>query len=555
MKLNGAEIIIRLLEREGIDTVAGIPGSSNLPLYSALSRSSIRHVLTRHEQGAGFIAQGMARSTGKTAVCFATSGPGVTNLITPIADAKLDSVPVVAITGQVPCGMIGTDAFQEVPTYGMTMPITRHNYLVKNPKDLLWVLPEAFAIARSGRPGPVLIDVPKDVQTAGVEVDTWPLPSEPRPPRKLPPRKIERIAEMINRSRRPLLYAGGGIISAGASGLLAALARRNTIPVALTLMGLGAFPPDDPLYLGMLGMHGARVTNHLLDETDLLLAFGARFDDRAIGRAGDFCPHASIIHIDVDPSEIDKVKRSSCSLAGDIGTALEALLPLIEENTRPEWIRCVMKMKGDHPGDYPSPAGPMDPPGFIRETARQAGANAIVATDVGQHQMWVAQFYPFMRPRTLLTSSGLGTMGFGLPAAIGAALANPERTVICFTGDGSFQMNIQELATLAELDLNVKIFLMNNGHLGLVRQQQELFYGGNYIASRFERRLDFASIARDFGVHGIAMDGGDDPSLVIANALAASGPCVVDIPVHYGENVYPMVPPGAANRVMIGGRA
>ncbi len=552
MKLSGAEIIVRSLERQGIEIVTGIPGGSNLPIYNALHKSAIRHILARHEQGAGFIAQGMARSTGKAAVCLATSGPGVMNLLTAIADAKLDSVPVVAITGQVPSFMIGTDAFQEVDTYGMTLNITKHNFLIKKAEDLLHVIPRAFSIAEGGRKGPVVIDVPKDVQLEEVNFREWP-ESGKSMPSKVPvdERKMERIAHMINRSKRPVIYAGGGIISADAAGVLYELAQKNSIPVVLTLMGLGGFPPHDPLYAGMLGMHGGKSTNYALDEADLLLAFGVRFDDRAIGKVSEFCPGASIIHIDVDDSEIDKIKKSNISMAADIRPVLAMLIPAIEENERQEWLARIHSLKEEHLPVSSRSGDPFDPLRLIRFISTVAEPDAIITTDVGQHQMWVAQAYPITRSRTLLTSGGLGTMGFGLPAAIGAALANPDRQVICISGDGSIQMNIQELATLAELDLNVTVIIMNNQRLGLVRQQQELFFDGNYIASRFERRLSFAAIGREFGIRSVDLNGVSDPRPGIKELFSRSGPSIIDVPIHSGENVFPMVPPGAANREMI----
>ena len=474
MRYSGAEIIIKLLERQGIKIIAGIPGGANLPLYSALNRSSsIRHILTRHEQGAGFIAQGMARSTGRAAVCFATSGPGATNLITAIADAKLDSVPVVAITGQVSSSLIGSDAFQEVDMYGLTVPITKHNYLAKSARDLLQILPESFRIAESDRPGPVAIDVPKDVQQEEVDIEAWPLMLNNRDSAEPDTDRIEQIAELINKSKRPLLYVGGGIIQSGAHGLLYELATKASIPVTSTLMGLGCFPPDDPLYLGMLGMHGSRATNYIINEADLLLAFGVRFDDRATGNAEKFCPNATIVHVDIDPSEINKIKQAHVSISGDIGTVLKHMIPLVNRDARPDWLALANRMRADYPCLMPDRNDRRHPINIIKTISGLAGPDTIVATDVGQHQMWVAQAYPFQHPRTLLTSGGLGTMGFGLPAAIGAALANPGKRIICFSGDGSLLMNIQELATLADWQLDVTIILFQNGHLGLVRQQQE----------------------------------------------------------------------------------
>ena len=551
MKRNGAEIIIQALERQGIKIIAGIPGGANLPIYNALYKSHIRHILARHEQGAGFIAQGMARTTGKAAVCFATSGPGVTNLITAIADAKLDSVPLVAITGQVASSMIGTDAFQEVDTFGMTLNITKHNYLVKDVRDLPYIIDEAFRIAETGRPGPVLIDVPKDVQLAELDFDHWPdIPSEPDH-REIDTEKIAEIARIMNAAQRPLIYAGGGIVHAHAAEALYALAKKNSIPVVLTLMGLGAFPPDEPLYLGMVGMHGKPCTNYILDEIDLLLAFGVRFDDRAIGKVKEFCPQASIIHIDIDGSEIDKIKKSTISLVADIKDALEHITPLIEDNRREKWTGRIETIKSEHPLPPPQSNDPLNPLNLIQSISEIARHDTIITTDVGQHQMWVAQGYPFRMPRTFLTSGGLGTMGFGLPTAIGAALANPDKQIICISGDGSIQMNIQEMATLAELGLNVAVIIMNNQHLGLVRQQQELFFNGNYIASKFDSRLDFAAIGRQFGIRGIALSETIDPVKTIELMLKEKGPCIIDVPIHYSENVFPMVPPGAANREMI----
>ena len=551
MKRKGAQLIIEALERQGVEIVAGIPGGANLPIYDALYRSPIRHILARHEQGAGCIAQGMARSTGKAGVCLATSGPGVTNLITAIADAKLDSVPLVAITGQVPRSMIGTDAFQEVDTYGMTMNITKHNYLVKDAMELPRVIGEAFRLAQSGRPGPVLIDVPKDVQMQEVEFDTWPEAAPHAGHPGVDAAAAGEIARMINEARRPLIYAGGGITASGAGARLCRLARKNSIPVTLTLMGLGTMSPDDPLYLGMVGMHGAPYTNYILDEVDLLLAMGARFDDRAVGKVSQFCPGASIVHIDIDASEIDKIKRCHICAVADVKEALDRIVPLVRDDPRKEWMGCVETLKNEHPLPISRDADPLNPWNIITTISAAADADAIITTDVGQHQMWVAQAYPFCRPRTLLTSGGLGTMGFGLPAAIGAALAHPGKQVICISGDGSIQMNLQDLATLADLDLRVVVVIMNNQHLGLVRQQQELFFKGNFIASRFDSRLDFAAIGRQFGIRGINLKDAIDPATSMETMLRSKGPCIIDIPIHYGENVFPMVPPGSANREMI----
>lgn len=554
MKMNGAEITITLLERQGVSIITGIPGGGNLPLYRALAASRIRHVLARHEQGAGFIAQGMARTTGAPAVCFATSGPGVTNLLTAIADAKLDSVPLVAITGQVPLNLMGTDAFQEVDTYGLTLPLTKHNFLVRSAGELLRVIPEAFAIAMSGRPGPVVVDIPKNVQMETLAVTAWPEPGRRSCGCATDETVISAIADMINRSARPVLYAGGGIAASGTYLELRALAEKNSIPVAMTLMGLGCMPYDHHLSLGMLGMHGARHTNHILDEADLLIALGARFDDRATGIAREFCRHAAIVHVDIDRAEIDKIRDSSVSVAADLADVMAPLLAMVAVDRRKEWAARIDAIKTLYPPRTKRHEAERHPAKFIERVRRHAGDDAMVTTDVGQHQMWVAQHYGFSRPRQFLTSGGLGTMGFGIPAAIGAALASPGRRVLCFAGDGSFYMNMQELATLRELGLDVKIFVLDNGGLGLVRQQQELFYGGVFIASDFGFTPDYCALAESFGIRGFRYDE-DDPDASLQDMFAHEGPALMRVPVHVAEKVYPIVPPGAANRDMIGGEA
>jgi len=554
MKLSGAEIIIKLLERQGIDTIAGIPGGANLPLYDALGQSdSIRHILTRHEQGAGFIAQGMARVTGKPAVFFATSGPGATNTLTAIADAKLDSIPIICITGQVPLSMIGTDAFQEVDTYGLSVPITKHNFLVRSAEDLLEVIPAAFRIASSGRPGPVVVDVPKDVQMAMVEFDAWPETGERGQTEELIPAEIRRAADMINKAERPVLYLGGGVIQSDSAAEALTLAEKASIPSAMTLMGLGVIPTDNPLCLGMLGMHAARYTNMALEECDLLVAVGVRFDDRATGKVPEFCPNAKVIHMDIDPSELDKIKTSTASVTGDVLDIFKALIPLVEGNEREAWNTQVQALKDDHPMLIPHAEDPTSAYGVVLKAAELAGEAAIVCTDVGQHQMRTAQAYPFKHPRQWLTSGGLGTMGFGMPASIGAALAAPDRPVICFSGDGSIMMNIQDLATAMEYDIPIKIILTNNNALGLVRQQQDLFYGKRYFASDYSRSVDFIKIADGFGINTHDLGTSSDPAKTLEEALAEPGPSLIHVPLSPDDPVYPMVPPGAANSEMIGG--
>jgi acetolactate synthase I/II/III large subunit len=553
MRYNGAEIIIKSLERQGIEIVTGIPGGSNLPLYNALYKSQIRHILARHEQGAGFIAHGMARSTGKPAVCFATSGPGVTNLLTAIADAKLDSVPLIAVTGQVPTSLIGTDAFQEVDTYSLTIPITKHNFFARSAAELPSIMAEAFDLATAGRPGPVVVDVPKDVQLDEVEVAEWPHVSRGGNHSSVDISAVRRAAQMVNQARNPVIYGGGGIMVSGAHEAMYELSKKNTVPAALTLMGLGCFPPEDPLYLGMLGMHGALSTNMILEEADLLLALGVRFDDRAIGNVKHFCPKASIIHVDIDDAEIDKIRRVDLLIRGDLGTILKTLVPLVEHSQRRDWVSRIAELKSLYPSTGYDGEDGLHPINILKAVSAAVPKDAIVTTDVGQHQMWVAQSYPFRHPRSLLTSGGLGTMGFGLPAAIGAAIANPGRQIICVSGDGSLQMNIQEMATLAELNLPVVVVLFNNGHLGLVRQQQEMFYEKNYIASKFACRLDFAAIGREFGIRGYRVNEASSLHRALSEALSCPGPCIIDISVDERQNVLPIVPPGAANRDMIGG--
>ena len=556
IKKNGAEIIINLLERQGVRTIAGIPGGANLPLYDALAQSdSIRHVLTRHEQGAGFIAQGMARVTGLPAVCFATSGPGATNILTSIADAKLDSVPIICITGQVPHTMIGTDAFQEVDTYGLTIPITKHNFLVRSAAELLQVIPEAFCIAASGRPGPVLIDVPKDVQVEQVEFDDWPQPGCPQTLPDCDLFRVKRAAELINAARRPILYLGGGANQSRSASLAAQLVEKASIPTTMTLMGLGTLPTDHPLAIGMLGMHAARYTNMVMEECDLLIAAGVRFDDRATGKVAEFCPNAKIIHIDIDSSELNKIKTAHVEVRGDVGEVLQVLLPLVKANPRSDWLAMVADFKEKYPLWLPGVDDPRSPYGLIVQAAQLLDDEAIIVTDVGQHQMRTAQAYPFRRPRQWLTSGGLGTMGFGLPTAIGASLAYPDKTVVCFSGDGSLLMNIQELATAVEQNANVKIVLMNNNSLGLVHQQQELFFDRRIYASDYQWRVDFIKIAEGFGMRGCDLDGSNDPKGMLEDAFRTRGPCLIHASIDVNEMVYPMVPPGAANKSMIGGEA
>ncbi len=544
MQYSGASLLIELLKRQGIEVVAGIPGGANLPLYDALGQSGLRHVLVRHEQAGGFLAQGIARSRGTAAACFATSGPGATNLLTAIADAKLDSIPIVAVTGQVPMSLVGTDAFQEVDTYGMSIPVTKHNFLVRSAEDLLEVVPEAFRIALSGRQGPVLIDVPKDVQQARMDLDALPEPGAADPAPEPDGALLASMARMIASAERPLLYVGGGVIASGAEEEVRALSAACGIPVVSTLMGLGIMEVGDPLYLGMLGMHGSLATAHAVDRTDLLIALGVRFDDRATGAIAGFAPRARVMHLDIDEAEIGKIRRPDISAACDVRRALKRLNRLVARADRPAWRAEVETLKRDHPLEPPRDES--HPGALMTRLAALAPRESVVAVDVGQHQMWAAQWWPVRRPRQFLTSGGLGTMGFSLPAGMGAALANPESTVVVLTGDGSLLINIQELATIAENQMDIKICVLNNGHLGLVRQQQELFYGKRYVASRFDTRPDFAAIARGFGIPACTVRIPYEED-ALARAFAARGPMLLDIELPETENVYPMVPPGKSN--------
>jgi len=550
-RFTGAQLIVHLLERQGITIVTGIPGGTVLPLYDALSQSTqIRHVLARHEQGAGFIAQGMARTQGKPAVCMACSGPGATNLVTAIADARLDSIPLVCITGQVPSSMIGTDAFQEVDTYGISIPITKHNYLVRDIRELPQVISDAFRIAQSGRPGPVWIDIPKDIQTAEIELDALPEPGSTAPAPAFSIESVQEAAEMINQAQRPVLYLGGGVINAPEQ--VRTLAEKASLPTTMTLMALGMLPKQHPLSLGMLGMHGARSTNFIRHEADLLVVLGARFDDRAIGKTETFCPNAKIIHVDIDRAELGKIKQPHCAIQGDVGEVLDQLIPQIAEDTRDAWRDTVAQLQQEFPANMPGADDPLSHYGLINAVAACVDDSAIITTDVGQHQMWTAQAYPLNRPRQWLTSGGLGTMGFGLPAAIGAALANPDRKVLCFSGDGSLMMNIQEMATAAENQLDIKIILMNNEALGLVHQQQSLFYKQGVFAATYPGTINFMQIAAGFGLHTCDLNAAADPHAALQEIISHPGPALIHVRTDAEQKVYPMVPPGAANTEMVG---
>ncbi len=551
MKISGAQLIIKLLERQGISQIAGMPGGANLPMYDALLQSDIKHVLVRHEQSAGFIAQGIARVTGKAAVCFASSGPAATNLITAIADAKLDSIPVVAITGQVPSPMLGTDAFQEIDTFGLMLPITKHNYLVRSVEELLEVIPEAFSIALSGRPGPVAIDIPKDVQNQMIEIEQWPEPGSVAPLAQPSCSELEQIQKMIDSAQRPMLMVGAGVINADASEQLVQLAEKLDIPAVTTFLGLSVFPHGHPLNMGMLGMHGTKATSIALEECDLLIGAGVRFDDRATGKISEFCPQASVIHIDIDESEIGKLKTPTFAVNADVGSAIRSLLHMTPSCQRIEWHARIQYLKAKHAINIPDHGKLSNPYCLLQQTAEIAGENTNVHTDVGQHQMWTAQVYPFNRPRQWSSSGGLGTMGYGLPAAIGSALADPERMALLFSGDGSILINIQELDTAVEHNLNLKIVLLNNRSLGLVRQQQTLFFKGNLSAINNRNAVNYAAVAQAMGANGFDLATAADPHATLEMALNTPGVVLINVPIDENEMVFPMVPPGAANKDLI----
>jgi acetolactate synthase-1/2/3 large subunit len=558
MRLTGAEIIWESLLHEGSDLVFGYPGGAILPTYDALSKyPQIRHVLTRHEQGATHMADGFARATGKVGVVMATSGPGATNLVTGIATAIMDSSPIVAITGQVPLGAIGSDAFQETDVTGITLPITKHNYLVSDVRDLAPTIREAFHIARTGRPGPVLVDVPKDVQIAATEFE---YPTEPirlrgyRPLGAASPEQVEAAAALLREAKRPLILAGHGVLMSNAMRELRELAEKAHIPIALTLLGKGAISEHHPLCLGMMGMHGEAYTNNAIQEADLLLAFGMRFDDRVTGNLATYAKKSRKIHVDIDPSEINKNVKVDVGIAGDLRAVLQQLLPVAERDADPSWMARIKEWKKETTArDIIHEESPdkLLAAHVIRDLWRYTGGDAITVTDVGQHQMWEAQYYPHERPLTLITSGGLGTMGFGLPAAIGAKMGRPSEEVWAIVGDGGFQMTMAELATCVQERVEVKIAIINNGYLGMVRQWQEFFYEERYNASPMINP-DFCKIADAYGIPALRVTRRDDVENAVTRARAhEGGPIVVEFMVEKHDVVYPMVPSGATLNEMI----
>ncbi|MEA3305792.1 MAG: biosynthetic-type acetolactate synthase large subunit [Candidatus Omnitrophota bacterium] len=557
MKLTGAKILLESLQKEGVEVIFGYPGGSLLPIFDALYDIPLKFILTRHEQAAAHAADGYARATGKTGVCMATSGPGATNLVTGIATAYMDSVPIVAITGQVKTHLIGNDAFQEADVTGITRPITKHNYLVKDVKDLAYSVKEAFQIASTGRPGPVLIDLPVDVTTHETEYD-YPASVDIRsykPTYRGHVGQIKKAAKSISRSKQPVIYAGGGVIISGAHPELVKFAVENSIPVTTTLMGLGGFPETAQLSLGMLGMHGTVYANHAIMESDLIVAVGARFDDRVTGKLEVFAPHAKIIHIDIDPSAISKNVKVDIPIVGDAKNILRDLNKYLKKkpDTRP-WLEKIESWKKKFPLTYKKD-NKLRPQYVVEELYNLTGGEAVVCTEVGQNQMWAAQYYQYTKPRTFISSGGLGTMGYGFPAALGAQIGRPEAVVVDIAGDGSIQMNIQELITAVCNKLPIKIVILNNGYLGMVRQWQELFYKKRYSSTCLKHNPDFVRLAESYGAAGMRITKKSEVKPALEKALKINNTVVMDFCVEKEENVFPMVPAGEAINRMIGGMA
>jgi len=575
MKTTGAHILIDTLLKEGVDIAFGIPGGVVLPIFDCLYNSDIRFILTRHEQGAAHMADGYARATGKVGVCIATSGPGATNLVTGIATSHMDSIPIVVITGQVRSNLIGNDAFQEADVIGITRPITKHSYLVKKTEDLGRIVHEAFYIARTGRPGPVLIDIPVDVAlqeaesnfTGEVSIRGY------KPTYEGHPGQIKRAAKAIAQSRRPIIYAGGGVILSGATDELRDFAEKIETPVTTTLLGLGGFPATHHLFLGMLGMHGTVCANNAIMDSDLIIAIGARFDDRVTGKLDEFAPLAKIIHIDIDPASISKNIQVDIPIVGDARNILKELTKIVSKPDTSAWLKQIQMWREKYPLTYKQDGNKLKPQFIVEEIYELTKGDAIICTEVGQNQMWAAQFYKHTRPRSFISSGGLGTMGYGFPAAIGAQLGCPDRLVIDIAGDGSFQMNIQELATAVINNVPVKVVILNNRHLGMVRQWQELFYGKRYSYSCLAKRPtcpekcnepspecphyvpDFVKVAEAYGAMGIRVKKKEEVRPALKKAFSTNKTVVMDFIVEEESNVFPMVPTGKAINQMLGGLA
>jgi acetolactate synthase-1/2/3 large subunit len=559
--MRAADALMECLKAEGVEVVFGLPGGANLPTYDALYDAGIRHILVRHEAGGGHAAEGYAKATGRVGVAFGTSGPGATNLVTPICDAMMDSVPTVFLTGQVRTELIGTDGFQECDTGGITMPIVKHSFMIQHPLEIPEAIHDAFYLARSGRPGPVLVDVPQDLSRADIEYE--PASGDVTLPGYQPTvegnqKQIRLAAKALANSRRPVIYAGGGVVNANAAAELTELGVSDRFPVTCTVMGLGAFPAPHEQWLGMLGMHGTRAANYAMDEADLIVAIGARFDDRITGKLSEFAPRAKFIHIDIDPAEISKNVPAHIPIVGDAKNILPRLLTEYRAlDTDParleDWWGRIKAWQKQYPLGYEDSTDSEIKPQYMCQALYEATeGDAIITSDVGQHQMWTAQYYHFKAPRRWINSGGLGTMGFGLPAAMGAQVGCPDQLVCCMAGDGSVQMNMQELATCAEHGIPIKVFIMNNGYLGMVRQWQELFWDKRYSAVDMGQHPDFVKLAEAYGATGMRLQ--DKSTLVdgMREAIATEGPVLVDVRVTREENTYPMIPAGQAARDMVG---
>ena len=555
MKLSGAELVCESLIKEGVDILFGLPGGAVLPLYGALPKyPQLRHILVRHEQAAAMAADGYARSSGKVGVCVATSGPGATNLVTGIASAQMDSIPIVAITGQVPRPAIGRDAFQETDVTGITLPITKHNFLVMEVEDIAPAFKEAFHIARTGRPGPVLIDIPKDVLQDLRAEFVW--PEQPNLPGYNPPGdasqdQVARAAELINQAERPLILAGHGVLISHAYDRLIELAEKAQIPVITTLLGISSIPTDHELNLGMPGMHGMAYNNLAIDQADLLIALGMRFDDRITGRLRDFAPNAKVVHVDVDASEVDKNVKATAPVVGDLKCVLDQLLPLVQPNIHIDWRRHLDYLKSQHPSLYIRESEDLLPQYVLNRLSEVTKGDCIVVTGVGQHQMWAAQHCKFNSPNTLITSGGLGTMGFEVPAALGAKMGRPDMAVWSVAGDGGFQMTMCDLATAVESNIDVKFAILNNGNLGMVHQWQDLFYDKDYFATEYSGNPDFVKLAGAYGITGLRVTKPEEVADAIQQAMETPGPVIIDFVVKDTENVYPMIPAGGSVHEMM----